>query len=536
VGRITPDATKVVPYYVKDWDYSDDYKTFTLYLREGMKWSDGESFTADDYMYWWEHIANNKDLNPVGPEKLNPPLLNVEKRDQYTVVYTLGKSSPFYHANLGDQGLIEPEHYMKQFHPDFVDKDQLMEIAKDVGFDTWFEYYEYMSSVAYPERGVRPTLRPYVFVKTTESYMEAERNPYFPFVDTEGNQLPYIDKVRLNLANNRKMAQTKAATGEVTFAGRDLNPADIPLYKKNEKTAGHKTYVFKSQGTDWSVFINVGNKEAKLREVFQDDRFRKALSLAIDRDEVNQKVYFGLGTPLQASLMPDSKYIDPSFLKAFADYDIERAKKMLDDMGMKDVNNDGFREYPDGEDFKIILDHWDPTVTKHGELLVEYWKNIGIETDFKQLSWNLNMQKRQAYESQLMLSWNSTTSDLEFPNNPGRFAPTANTWPGNESWYSFIDWFASDGKNGIEPPVEYKELHELAMELMSATDKQRRIEIGKKIMKAQAENIYVIGIVGLAPVPLVVDQDMKNMVTTGYWGPAANWYSPYYPIQNYFTE
>lgn len=533
IDRAKPDMTDTVPYLAKGWEYSDDYRTFTLYLHKGHKWSDGHPFTADDYIYWWQHVATNKDLNPIPPEKWNPPILNVEKIDEVTVRFYLGKPSPFFHRNNA-YALDEPKHYMQQFHPDFVDMDELMKEARRAGFDHWYEYYQYRKSETYPERGLRPTLRPYVVVNRSNTHVEAERNPYYPFVDTEGNQLPYVDKVVTNRATDREMINTKCATGEVGFAGRDLDPANIPLFKQTEASGGHRCLLYTALGTDFVVYVNVTHRDPELRKILGDVRFRKALSLAMNRDEINQKVYFGLGVPEQASIMVGSKYGDPSFRKKYIEYDPEQAKKLLDEMGLIDIDGDGFRERLDGGKLKLIMNTWDPAHTKIGELLEEYWAQVGIDVDMRMGSYSLYEQRCFAYTAELAIGWYHN-ADLAFEKDPGLFAPTPD-YVGIYRWPAWRDWVRTGGESGMEPPEDVKKLIELAEIVMYSVDDDERLKAGRELVRAQSENLWSIGIVGQSPRPVIIDKDLKNIPETGYWGGAPKWLKPYYPEQTYLDE
>ncbi|MFW6312028.1 MAG: ABC transporter substrate-binding protein, partial [Nanoarchaeota archaeon] len=308
-GRPAPDGTKTLPYFLKDWEFSDDYTEITIYLRKGIKFSDGTPLTADDYLYWWEHEANNEDLEPVPPEDWKPAaLLDVEKIDNHTVKYSYEKPYPKiddfefkYNMGPGVSGEIVSANYMKQFHPNFVEEQKIVEMAKDVDLDNWDEYYSRIrdDSPEHPEyERQRPVLRPYIAVERSETRLVLERNPYYPFVDTEGNQLPYVDEIVVNLANDDEMARTKAVTGEATFASRFLMPENIPLYKQNEEKENYSTLLYRrAYGSDIPIQLNLTHKNDNLREIFQNKKFRQALSIAIDRENINNKIYFGEAEP-----------------------------------------------------------------------------------------------------------------------------------------------------------------------------------------------------------------------------------------------
>ncbi|MFW6007292.1 MAG: ABC transporter substrate-binding protein [Halanaerobiales bacterium] len=542
----TPDGDKV-PFYVEGWELAEDYKSMTLYLREGVKWSDGEPLTADDYLYWWEHVANNEDLSPVAPEDWKPGLLDVTKEDDFTVVFDYDREVPnrplYLSLHMGADYGLGPAHYMEQFHPDFVDKEEITEMAEDVGLERWDEYYGRIQddSPTHPEYDhQRPVLTPYIVTERSENTLKAERNPYYPFIDSAGNQLPYIDKLRVNLANETEMASTKAATGEATFAARHLSVKNIPLYKRNEGNENYTTYLYnRAFGSEITIQLNQGTKDDSLRPVFQDLRFRKALSLAINRENINDKVYFGEGVPRQASVLPTHELYKEEYGKAYAEYDPDRAEELLDEMGMVDVNDDGYRETPDGEEFNpnfiyCKLGAVDPTSAL--ELINSTWKDIGINIDLKMVSRELHDTRWEANEAdisawttdQIVGDWTSANYGLRFFSPVAQ--PTFNQWPG------WTNWYLTDGEEGVEPPEEVKELIEHAETAMYTTDQKKRDEARTKLYDSQAENLWMIGTVGLGPQPIIAKNNLKNIPKTGLWDALLSYLEPYRQDQFYLEE
>ncbi|MFW6269360.1 MAG: ABC transporter substrate-binding protein [Bacillota bacterium] len=548
-GRSTPDGSEVFPSYFKDWEYSEDADELTIYFREGMKWSDGEEFTADDYVYWYKHVAQNEDLNPVSPEDFSPPLIDVVKENDYALTLKFGESFPRFHefnftGNLSYSVHSSPEHVMKEFHPDFVEKEELIKLAEDVDLDSWYEYYQRVqnSSPMNPDyENRRPTLRPYLATERSESHMVLERNPYYPFVDTEGNQLPYIDKIRINLTNEREMAATKAATGESDFEASNTVTSDIPLYKKNQENENYSTLVYiRPFGAEVAIQPNLSHPDEKLREIFLNDKFRKALSLSIDRENINNKIYFGLAKPMQSTVPPLNKYYKPEYGEAYAEYDPERAKKLLDEIGMVEEDENGFRQTPDGEKFNptLIYSEAGPVEpTSIFELVRSNWEDIGLDIDFKNVSIELKETQWSGNEGDMSYWTNDVVLDITFghPIHAGKsFAPTGGA--PQSPWPAYVNWVTTDGEEGIEPPENIMKLLDYQKNLLSSPDPEERDQAAVNLIEAQADNLWTIGTVGMAPQPLIISNRLKNVPKKGIWDFGPRNMNPYMPDQFYLEE
>lgn len=540
---VTPDGNDVVPQLAKGWEYSNDFKEITLYLREGVKWSDGIPFNADDIMYWWEYEANNGDLNPVPPGKWSPPILNVEKIDDLTVRFTYGKAVPNIHLQFAlywTYGIQSPRHYFKQFHPGFRDMEELNQEAKNADFDNWFEYYQYMKSYFHPERetGVMPTLGPFVVKERALDYWIAERNPYFSFVDTEGNQLPYIDKLKVMLGNNKEMLNMKAVTGESNLLGRNSEVPNIPLYLENAKNAGYKVLLWKEAiGSACLIQPNFTHPDPELRTIMHNVKFRQALSLAIDRKEINDKVYFGKAVSRQATVVPTSKYFEPRFAEAYSQYNPEKAKQILDEIGMVDVNGDGYRERPDGKTFNpemIYVTSWGP-ITEILEIVKAQFEEIGINLEIKLLGQELFEERKLGSNFDFAYNLSNKMTDIGLKTVHGNKVFSVEGYAGWSQWPAWTHWYKSAGEKGEEPPQKFKEIFELRSLIMYGTDEEEVIEGAKKLLESQAENLYAIGTVGLPPKPVIV-KDIYNVPSIALWTDDFQRLEYVRPMQFYMKE
>ncbi|MFW6007058.1 MAG: ABC transporter substrate-binding protein [Halanaerobiales bacterium] len=543
-GQPTPDGNKMVPHILKDWEFSDDAKEFTLHLREGLKWSDGEELTADDYIFWWEHEANDETIEPVPPEEWDPPLLDVTKEDEYTVTYHYGEPNPNA-AKFGFQDDLQavPAHFKEQFHPDFVGEDKVEDMAKEVELDTWDEFYERIgryTSAQHPEYDHNaPILKPYVAVERTETYLLLERNPYFPFVDTEGNQLPYIDKVRLNLANEDEMAASKASTGEADFAGRYLKPKDIPLYKKNEQDENYSTLLWTlPKGADWGLQFNLSIEDEELSEIFNNVKFRRAVSLALNRERINNVMYYGEAVEMQATVPPVNEYYKQEYADSYVEYEPEKAEEMLDEIGLKDQNDDGNRELPNGDNLEISFIFHEDLPDQIMELIISHLSDVGLDIEPRPTSRELLEERRGANNFELGIWGLDNVTKIGFGDPmhtskafaPGEGSDVYSPWP------AYVNWNATNGEEGIEPPDEIKELIDAGKTVANSTDKDEVDEAIEFLLEQQAENLWMIGTVGMVPGPIIVNDNLKNVAEKGIWDWSTRYPKPYFPMQFYFDE
>lgn len=545
-ARAVPDGTKMVPYLLKDWKFSDDYKEVTLYLRKGLKYSNGNPFTADDYMYWWEHVANNKDLYPISPQDWKPiPLLDVKKIDDYSVKFIYGKPYPKvadfnFGGKLSSEWMMGPAKFMEQFHPDFVSQEKLEELLKERDLGNWYDLYYNVQwkNINRPDSGYqRPVLRPYIVVKRELDFMILERNPYFFCVDTEGNQLPYIDRIIVQMATNPALAAAKAVTGEADYAARHLDTKDIPLYTKNEEKGGYKTLIYYRPWTsDCMIYVNLAHKDEDMRNLFQNVKFRQAISLAVDRDSINKKVYFGEALPQQAAVPPTHSYYKEEYAKAYAQFDLERSRELLDEIGAKDQDGDGYRELPNGDKLRITwvickMGAVDPTPIV--EIVANDLSKIGLSINLKNVSEDLlkelvvgNNFDMSCWTGDMMLDLSFGSKDM------GRmFAPVGR--PHASPWPAWVNWYTSSGKQGLEPPEQIKQLIAWNEEVGSGTDEKAVREAGEKLCEAQAKNLWVVGTVTMAPQPIIVSKKLKNVPQKGLWDSTLNYMTAMFPCQFY---
>jgi len=309
------EATKIIPNIAKGWEVSEDRRVYTFYLREGMKWSDGEPFTADDYVFYHDDYLLNKEVYPVYPQFLmaGGEPAKVEKVNDYTVRFRFATPYVnFLETIMGQYGLYAPKHYLKQFHPRYTSMDELEKMMKEEGFTSWSQLYLSKRPANHGEvyNPDLPCIWAWIPVNdlTTQRFI-MERNPYFWKVDTEGNQLPYIDRVANELVESTEMIVFKAMSGELDFQARHIMFKDYVLFKENEEKGDYRVLVWEAvDGGNPHLKLNLTCKDPVLRKIFEDKRFRFALSLAINRPEINEFCWLGMAKPRQASITPTGRY------------------------------------------------------------------------------------------------------------------------------------------------------------------------------------------------------------------------------------
>ncbi len=538
-----PGGDGVEPHLAKDFEISDDTTTFTFYLREGLKWSDGEPYTSEDIMFWYEHILLNEDLTPViGIDWLSEgEVVEITAPDDYTVQFEFVAPEPFFVYSLVHNEITNfPKHYMKQFHPDFVDQDELEQDAADAGFDAWYEYFwdQAQSQGIQPFREDLPTMGPYVLDSATADRRVYSRNPYFWKVDEAGNQLPYFDGLECEIVVDREILNGMIIAGQLDFAGFETDIRNFPMFRQYEEEGNFDTVLWESgMGSEVIYMLNQTIEDPNLREVFQDVRFRRALSLAIDRQEISDVIYHGQAEPRQYTVLDDSQFYKEEYAEAYTDYDPERAEELLDEMGLDETDSEGFRIGPEGDRILFTIEFYDTEVPRgpNVELVAEYWREIGIDARIRSISGELQGERAPANLIEATVWHGDKASDILFPVGNNLVIPKAPGWD-ESMWPAWGLWFNTDGEEGEEPPEHIKELRGWYDEMVMEPDEDRRLELGDKILRSQAENLWVIGTVGRAPYPLIVSKDMGNVPDWGLWCWDTLWSCTRGPEQFFFRQ
>jgi peptide/nickel transport system substrate-binding protein len=508
-------GNRLVPNIAKGWDISDDGRVITIHLRRGMRWSDGQPFTADDFVFWFEDMYLNKELTPTptpymatkqGPGEL-------VKVDTYTVQFKF--PDPYYalplvlagvsplggqaHEGLNARGSYAPAHYLKQFHPRYTSQQDLDKKVKDARFDNWVNLFKARSAWA-----LNPDLPVVSAWKTTvpnnTPTWVLERNPYSIWVDTAGNQLPYIDKIVLSLGENLEVINLRAIAGEYDIQERHLDLAKVPVFLDNQERGNYKLSLDPGGiGTDVALVVNQSyDGDAEIAKWLTHTDFRRALALGINREQLNETFWLGLGVPGSAVVSEASRYNPgPEYRRRWSTYDPQKANEMLDAIGLDKKDSEGYRLRSDGKgrlriEIQTFVGFFQ--FTQICEMIREQWKKIGIQADVKEHERSLAYRRRDANEHQIHVDVHWGTENM-FSHSMGTLFPfdaTSAVGP------LYGKWYASRGATGKEPPARIREVMEAYREAFSVPE-QEHIELGKKVWRIATEEQWTIGTVGLSP-------------------------------------
>jgi peptide/nickel transport system substrate-binding protein len=530
---------KVMPNLARGLEMQDGGRAWLLQLRRGMKWSDGKPFTADDFVFWFEDVYRNKDLipTPSAAMAINGKQGVIEKVDTYTVRYrfpepyfmlpdVLAGSTDLAGQMFGYRGMggFAPAHYMKQFHPKYAGAAELDRKVKEAKFDSWVRMFLAKNDWALnPDLPVLSAWKTVTPINTPTWTLE--RNPYSVFVDTAGNQLPYIDRVVLTLAENLEVLNLRAVAGEYDYASRHVDLGKLPVFIENQQKGGYKVYLDPGDyGGDMIIKFNLNyDADPEIGKWFNTADFRRALALGIDRDQINETFWLGTGTPSSVVPADGNKYNPgPQYRKMWATLDVKKANEMLDKLGLSKKDGDGYRLRADGKGRLRVeimtLGGQFVQYTQIAEMIREQWKKIGIDLTVQEVERSLALKRTAANEQQLG-AWNNDGSEhlFTFPLHvfPFELAAVASSGP------LYVKWFHSAGAQGKEPEPRMKELMEKWKKAFGVPEKER-IQLGKDIWKIAAEEVYIIGVIGMGPASMgvrVVKNNMGNIPSRQYNSP-----------------
>lgn len=532
--RYSDDLQTIVPNIAKAWAWNDDYTQLTFTLRAGHKWSDGEPFTAEDVAFWYNDLILNPDVYEKTPGRWlfgGEPVL-VEAVDDVTVTFTFKAPTPGilnrFAVDFGQP--FQPAHFLGQFMPKYNENADAM--AQEHGFENGAAAVDFYyggsdwkdvpspllkdaDKAAALGRAVVPTLESHIVVEETAEGRKLVANPYFHQVDTAGNQLPYIPEIVESYVADKEVQNLKIMNGEVVWKQQAIFLEDFPLLKENESKGGYTVEFAPTMGTNTFFSFNRTHKDEVLREIFNDVRFNRAMSIAMNRDEINEIVYLGQGTPEQGvPAEPQTvNFISDEILNTDIQFDPEGAKALLADMGLTDSDGDGTLERADGKPLVVRLVYTSQGAPlKMMELVRDYWSAVGVRVDVKEVT--SDEYRAAGNNNDLDL----TTWSYDKRSSPNISQDTTNLVPpfgdffNPGTGFAWAAWKKTDGAEGIEPPADIKKLWDLADQFISVSmGTEESDRIGAEIVQIHTDNLLKIGTVGQVVSPFVWRNDLKNV-------------------------
>lgn len=499
------------------YEKSDDNRVYTFTLREGLKWSDGEPFTVDDLMFTVDHYMKDPVLMPFPPfwfSDATNETPEVEATDENTIVFTFNEPFALFEKYMAHPAVnsqfIKPKHYLEQFHPDLADDPAAVDASvSEAGFDSWDQLFADRDN-AWTNTD-RPVMGAYMVTESASSSSATalmERNPYYWKTDPDGRQLPYIDNIQIQVLGQEAI-DLRAANGDLDFQVNHLGYGTTQVYLQNADERGFKVLQWDATGSLLSMNLNVSHQDEDMRELFLDDRFRKAFSHAINREEINQALLGGLGT-IQHPIAPETSpyYVEGSGHTAI-EFDVDAANQLLDEIGLTETNSEGTRLMANGDPVEMVLSYVEDNQgiprTDAFSMVASDLAEVGIKLVVRPVDGSLYAELRGSNGFDVS---GTTVPEDDWDLEPVWYIPTASN---SHSAPGFGAWNVTGGAEGIEPPQEFKDLIDNWNTLQSANSDEERIAAGQAIMQQHNDELYVIGLLKLPFQPVVIADNLVNV-------------------------
>ena len=515
--RWNRDASALEPNILRGWDVEDDGQAYMLYLRKGLKWSDGEPCTTDDLLFFLEDYLANEGFTSAteADQFLGAVPAKVERIDPTTLYIRFAAPNVFFLHHLAMRDwVIMPKHYLIDYHPDYASDEFMREQAS--GYGQWRPgprqvFYLKANLYGWGEPGC-PTLRAWRLTNSRPaSSYSYERNPYYWKIDTDGNQLPYIDTVQVDLARDAGDIEAQVANGTVDLQQSWLDYTQYAKLKASEERGGYIVHRWDNPtGSNLALFLNQNASNTVLRELNRDVRWRTALSIAINRDEINQVLYDGIGEARQATVASSSPIYKTEYARANAEYDPDRARKVLDELGLTGVDVMGSRTGPGGEVLSISIgtDQQDDATQDLLRMIVDYWEALGVRTSVQTVGSFGQSGLAQGIESGIIGVAVGVLGHSYYPFVPINYVPVYQ----NTAWApGYGRWYLTKGEEGEEPPAEIKELQETWEQISVTVDRRKQIALFQRIFDLHAQNCWIIGTVGEVPNLVTANARLRNL-------------------------
>lgn len=497
--RWTPQWDGLVANVAESYEASDDAMTYTFHLRKGLRWSDGEPFTADDIVFWYEDVLMNTDLTPNQPKRK----FTVTKTDDYTVIWKFEGPNGLFIKELAqtdnERATQCPKHYMQLFHQKY--NPDIDALVKERNQSTWIDLFNNM--FLHQNNAELPVLWAW---KLNQSFGEgttqvsADRNPYYWKVDPEGNQLPYIDTFVHVLGTDGEVLVLKGLNGELDFQEQWINaPKNKPVFFDGQDKGKFSLWeLTPTTVNEMNIQLNMNCTDPVIREINMNKDFRIGLSYAINRQEIIDVVHVSQGQPHQTAPRPESRFYHERLATQYTDFDLDKANESLDKTGWTERDAQGFRKGPDGKKISLILeiDQGRTTYIDALELIKPTWAEVGVELIIKAMD-------RALWEERCR------GRSLEFHGSAHRFGGGSGDavildqryWvpvDRGSSMYAkgWVYWyFDPKDELAVEPPEDVKKALKLYDDIRLTADDDVQKDLMTQILDIAADQFYCIGTV-----------------------------------------
>lgn len=533
---IEKDLKTFKPNLIQSYDIGDDSKVFTLHLREGMKWSNGDPFTTDDFMFWYNDVLLDTDINSAIDAAFmsNGKVMKYNQTDPYTLEIVFEEPNPAFEITMAryatgiNRNFFAPKEYLSQYHKKY--NPDAESLAKSEGYESWILCFKaHLDNSQAQTDANAPDVYPWVLNRIDKNGNKFySRNPYYHVVDQEGNQLPYIDEQEAMIVQNKDVRALKLISGEIHAAGENPLPvSDYTMLKENEQNGNYTVYLFENtRGSDCAFTFNITDTNENLRNIFTNVKFRQAMSIALDRNKINETLYYGKGTVRQATASADTSFMKDEFENANIEYDVDKANQLLDECGYQWNSAHTVRVMPNGEEFNIVLE----TIEEFApvaEIACEYWNAVGVKVTLKQVERSYYLTRGVNNERDMQAFTLDSVGEFNL-----RGAAFSRLRPGNayddlEFMRLYKDWWDSNGTKGEQPPEEIDLLYKdcLKFGTLSNTDPEYA-KLGESILQRISDQCWMIGI-SVSPRLVIISNRLGNTPTEGTFANDYNFWKPY---------
>ncbi|MEL7261853.1 MAG: ABC transporter substrate-binding protein [Pseudomonadota bacterium] len=527
--RYSDDLQTIVPNVAKSWQWNDDFTELTMQLRAGHKWSDGAPFTSEDVRFWLENLSLDTNIREKAADYVlaggEPIAIEIISDTEFKFVLAAPKPGLLVHFATSYAQPFQPAHFLGQFHPALNDGADAR--AAEFGFENGYEainfYFGGSDWTDTPSPMLRdpakaetlpyatqPTLESHIYVADTTEGRKLVANPYFFQVDTTGQQLPYISRQDELYKNDSEVRLLAIVNGEVDYKAQSLQLPNAPLLLESQESGGFTVQLKPTVAMPTFSFNVTSDDEAK-REIFANPEFRKAMSAAIDRAELNEVAFFGLGEPMAYTGFSPVPEFAADYAKIGTAFDAAAANAALDGLGMADVDGDGFRELPNGD--ALVLNIQFATQGIAGEvveMVAQDWSDVGVQTTLKEVTPDEYRAAQSANELDVMAWWRSEPLAIHLGTSES-LVPPFGSFFGHRNGMRWAEWIDSNGSAGIEPPAWVKQLiDDVAAMQAAAPGSAEQAAAGEAIAKAFTDNMLFIGTV-IAPSPIIARNGLVNV-------------------------
>lgn len=546
--RYDPQWTSIIPNVAESYEVSDDSRVYTITLRRGHKWSDGEPYTTEDVRFWYEDIYRDPEtpLPDLSYWSSGDTPATLEIIDEVTFRVTFAEPSGFFMQQLAwanqDHLTRTPAHYLKQFHIRY--NENANELAQERGYQSWIALFQREHGLdqdnVHFQNSRRPTLNAWMFTSAPGEDTEravAVRNPYYFKIDTEGTQLPYFDRILYQMVSDPEVLVLKALQGEVDMMDQYIGtPTNRPVLFDGRERGNYRFYTLRETAANAMVFmLNLNHNDATKNALFNNRDFREAMSISIDRQALIDAVFVGQGAPAQPSIVEGDPLYNERLAKQHTEYDPARANEILDTI-LPEKDSDGVRLDAEGRRLSIIfeIDQVRSTFIDMFELALPMMREIGIDAQFRSID-------RSLWETRVRNGRDFDATAHQFGANSGIAAMLDARYfvPFNANAIYAPGWalYYSDPShsNAIEPPEDVRAQQQLYKRLLATGDIDEQNVIMAEILENAADQFLVWGVTmppdGFGIVRNTMVNTMDDMPNSFGWPT----YSPTRPEQ-FFKE